>query len=294
MGRHLLGPTLEQPAELALVRREHGRRLALPEQLEPPGVGVQAVGVDQQRRLHGRAPRRARTPGRPRRGRGPGRARPRRRARPSPPRPPRRPACGSRRRPEARGSSPRAGAGRPPAAPEPARPPARSRRPAREPSARPSSARPSARPSRRRPPRRRSRTSSRCGVAARIEVEHALARSGRPRSAPGAPRGMPISTTSTSPGVLLAGVHVEPDLRAVEGRGHGRPHGLALDLAGRRVHARRHVAGHHRRVLPVDRPDRGRDGSRGAPSKPVPSRASTTTPASRSARRLGGRRRRRG
>jgi hypothetical protein len=51
---------------------------------------------------------------------------------------------------------------------------------------------------------------------------------------------------------------VQADLRGVEGCGDGGGDGVARDLAGRGVDARRHVAGHHRRVLRVDRSDRAR------------------------------------
>jgi hypothetical protein len=39
----------EQAGELAGVRRQHGRRRALRERVERPGVGVEPVGVEQQR-----------------------------------------------------------------------------------------------------------------------------------------------------------------------------------------------------------------------------------------------------
>ena len=81
---------------------------------------------------------------------------------------------------------------------------------------------------------------------------------------------MPISTTSTPPGVPLPGLHVQADLGAVEGRRCHGPHRLGLDLARRRVDARRHVARDHRRVLPVDR----RDGRRHRlPRRPLEARA---------------------
>ena len=67
------------------------------QRLEPLGVRVQAVRVDQQRRLDARGPPRARTPARRPSGRARGRARPRPRARPSPPRLARPPACARRR-----------------------------------------------------------------------------------------------------------------------------------------------------------------------------------------------------
>ena len=51
MGRHLPGLHLQQTSQLRLVRGQDRRRLALAEQLEPARVGVQAVGVHQQRRL---------------------------------------------------------------------------------------------------------------------------------------------------------------------------------------------------------------------------------------------------
>jgi hypothetical protein len=53
VGGDILGVELEQPPELALVGREHSGSIALPEELEPARVGVQAVGVHEQGRLHG-------------------------------------------------------------------------------------------------------------------------------------------------------------------------------------------------------------------------------------------------
>ena len=47
----LLARRAEQPRELAGVGREHGRRGARGERLEPARVGVEAVGVEQQRDL---------------------------------------------------------------------------------------------------------------------------------------------------------------------------------------------------------------------------------------------------
>jgi hypothetical protein len=50
---HIVGFELEQAGELPFVRGEHGGRAPLAEELEPSRVGVQAVGVYQQRRLDG-------------------------------------------------------------------------------------------------------------------------------------------------------------------------------------------------------------------------------------------------
>ena len=91
--------------------------------------------------------------------------------------------------------------------------------------------------------------------AARVEVEHALG----DQPVPGARRAARNADLHDldPPGVLLAGVDVEADLGAVEGGGDGGAYGLAFDLARARVDARGHVAGDHRRVLGVDRCDRG-------------------------------------
>ena len=74
-GLDLVRLDLEQAAELALVRGQHGRRRPLAERLQPAGVRVQAVGVDQHRDR--RAPRHLARPSRARRrpGRCPGPAR---------------------------------------------------------------------------------------------------------------------------------------------------------------------------------------------------------------------------
>jgi hypothetical protein len=56
-----------------------------------------------------------------------------------------------------------------------------------------------------------------------------------------------------------AGGDVEADLRRMEGGGHVRADGLALDLAGRGVDSGGHVAGDHRRARRVDRRYRARD-----------------------------------
>ena len=82
--------------------------------------------------------------------------------------------------------------------------------------------------------------------------------------------------------VLLAGGDPQPGLGLVEGRGGERPHGRALDFAAGRVDAASDA------TAATDRVDRRRRGarsgasdhsasagSRGAPSKPVPSTAST-------------------
>ena len=125
----------------------------------------------------------------------------------------------------------------------------------------------------------RRRTSSRCARGADRGRARAR-RSARPRPAPGAPRGMPISTTSHRAGVLLArarragrawsrgrwrwrrALTASPSTSPVE----------AFDAGG-------HVAGHHRaRPAALIAAIARASGSRGAPSKPVPSRASTTTP----------------
>ena len=76
--------------------------------------------------------------------------------------------------------------------------------------------------------------------------------------------------------VLLAGIDVEADLRAVEGRGHVGPHGVRLDLAGRRVDARRgRRRRRRRRVGVVDR----------ARSRPPPARAARPRSRCRASRR---------
>ena len=73
VGGDLLRVAPEQAAELAGVRGEDRRRLAGGDPAELAGEGVEAVGVDHQRRLdRGRRPR---GPARPSRGRGPGRGR---------------------------------------------------------------------------------------------------------------------------------------------------------------------------------------------------------------------------
>ena len=87
-GGDLVRVALEQPAELARVRGEDGRRRAGGEAIELAGEGVQTVGVDHQRR---RDPRRDGAGERQRvlvGGRGPGRALRRRRARRPPATPP--------------------------------------------------------------------------------------------------------------------------------------------------------------------------------------------------------------
>ena len=60
--------------------------------------------------------------------------------------------------------------------------------------------------------------------AARDAVEHAPARAGRRRPAPGPPRGMPMSMTRTSPARALARRDPQAGLGLVEGRGRGRAH----------------------------------------------------------------------
>ena len=100
---------LEQAAELAGVRGEDGRGRSRGEPAEIAGEGVEAVGVDHQRRLDPGGRRRGPARRCRRRGRGRGRARRRRpaRRRRAPLRPSR--GRGTRRRPGSRATSPPAG-----------------------------------------------------------------------------------------------------------------------------------------------------------------------------------------
>ncbi len=91
----------------------------------------------------------------------------------------------------------------------------------------------------------------------------------------GPPRGIPMSTTSTSPAYSFARPHPVPDLRAVERRRGHAVHGRARHLAGRGVHARRRC----RRPPPAP----SRPPSRRSPCRPA--RAAARTRRSRAARR---------
>ena len=101
----------------------------------------------------------------------------------------------------------------------------------------------------------------------RVQVEHALRDEAGPARTRRSARDPDLDDLDLAR-VLLAGVHVQPDLRPVEGRGHERRHGLALHLSGRGVHARWHVARNDASVLLVDRPDGGRDGFAGRALEP--------------------------
>ena len=69
---HPLGRLAEQPAHLALVRRQHGRRGPAAQRLQVAVEREQAVGVDHDRARRGRCRPRARARSPPARGRGPG------------------------------------------------------------------------------------------------------------------------------------------------------------------------------------------------------------------------------
>ena len=51
LGRHLVGRTADEAAQLALVRRDDGGSAALGQQFEPGAERVQPVGVEQQRHV---------------------------------------------------------------------------------------------------------------------------------------------------------------------------------------------------------------------------------------------------
>ena len=215
---------------------------ALAQRLEPPGVGVQAVGVDQQRHLDRRArPPRANS------------AAPSARPRPGPSTTaPARSAISSTHLDARRACATPSSLGQPAAhlleqaqvdrrlrglrhrhlhvAGAGALGRARGhRRRAGQ-----------ARASRRRPPPRPDLELRPAARAARVEVEHALGDQARRRGAPARPRGIADLDDLDAAGVLLArarraGPTLEPWKVAVA-RG---AHGLALDLAGRGVDARR-------------------------------------------------------
>ena len=119
----------------------------------------------------------------------------------------------------------------------------------------------------------------RVGAAARHARAARRRRSGRSRAAPGAPRGMPMSITSTSPACALPGLDPQPGLGAVERRGRDRtapprpstspvdastPDGTSAATTGA--------------LARVDRLDhRVRRDRAARRSKPVPSSASTIT-----------------
>ena len=225
-------------------------RVALAEQLELPGVGVQAVGVHEQRRLHRARPRRGRTPARPRRGRGPG---------PSTTAPARSAISSTSATPCGRVE---AVVVRQPAAHlleqaqvhrllhrlrhrhlHVARPGAL------RPSARPSWARRSAPPSRPTTTTTPESNFEPLARPARVEVEHALGDQpgrGRRRARRAGCRSRPprLARRAPCPGSREG----RPSSRG-RWRWHGARTASALHLAGRGVHARGHVAGHHGRVL---------------------------------------------
>ena len=229
--------------------------------LERPGVRVQAVGVDQQRQLERRGGLAARRRRRPRCGPGPGRAPPRRPARPS------RPAA---RRPPAVWK-PSASSGRPLVIASSSRSSsvcsadaghrhlhvARARALGRQ---RGHGGRAGqARARRPRSPPRPSVNFEPVAGPVRVQLQHAARRSARRAAGSGAPRGTPISTTSTSPAWWAPGATCRPIFGPWKVARHRGPDRLPRHLAGGGVDARGHVAGHHGRVLGVDRGDGARD-----------------------------------